>query len=361
MAGWVDADGVRDNGCELFPEAGTIYVSTPANGGADVSGCGAWNSPCGTISGGISRAIAAARTRVRVSSGLFIENVTLVDGISVLGGHSSVSWVRDTSVYATAIRGTDAASSAGGANDRIVVAAVDITTATELSGFSIEGVAARAAGNSIGLYIRDSTNALVVQDNTVSAGAGGNGSDGTPGTPGAGGGAGATGVGPVRQACGGTRTLGGSGGVGTCGGLAVNGGAGGAGPTPSRPRALRRDPARAGPGRPRSAEAAASGATTSRARPPRAGARARSTRTRPRAASRRQGGRAPTVPAAPGRASTPGSTVAGQWRGATGAPGSAATAGGGGGGGGSPGRRGRRRLELLPLPADRRRRRLGRL
>ncbi|MCZ7687046.1 MAG: putative metal-binding motif-containing protein [Sandaracinaceae bacterium] len=139
-SGWVDADGVRDNGCELFPEAGTIYVSTPANGGADTSTCGAWDSPCATIGGGILRAQATSRTRVRVSTGLYRENVTLANGVSVLGGHSHVNWVRNPDVFGTTIRGVDAASPSGGADDRIVVSAVSITTATELSGFTIQGI-----------------------------------------------------------------------------------------------------------------------------------------------------------------------------------------------------------------------------
>ena len=70
LPGWVNADGVAENGCELFPESDTIYVSTPANGGVDSPTCGAWNAPCATIAQARVRS-ASGIARVRVSTGVY--------------------------------------------------------------------------------------------------------------------------------------------------------------------------------------------------------------------------------------------------------------------------------------------------
>ncbi|MBN8616664.1 MAG: putative metal-binding motif-containing protein, partial [Deltaproteobacteria bacterium] len=232
-AGWGDADRIRENGCEFFPEAGTIYVATPANGGVDNATCGAWNAPCATINGGIARAIGASRTRVRVSEGLYVENVAMLNGISVLGGHSAVNWVRNPLIYGTILRGANTAVGAGGANDRIVVSAVNINMATELSGFSIEALPGLQGGNSIGIYVRDSTNALTIQDNIVTAGAGGNGGDGVSGTSGTAGGNGGNGANAVRLGCGSSAIGPGSPGSNFCGGTSAGGGTGGSGTRPA--------------------------------------------------------------------------------------------------------------------------------
>src|SRR5690606_26774450 len=166
---------------------------------------------------------AAGAARVRVSTGLYRENVTLVSGVSVLGGHSHVNWVRNPSVFGTTIRGLDE----GSANDRVVVTAVGITAPTELSGFTITGINAGPGGNSIGVYVRDSDEDLLIQDNDIAAGAGGNGTTGVAGAPGSAGSSGASGVGPARRACGAAATAGAAGGTTTCGGVATNGGRGG--------------------------------------------------------------------------------------------------------------------------------------
>jgi hypothetical protein len=232
VAGAFDADGFRDNGCEFYPEPDTIYVSTPANGGADFSGCGDFATPCATIQNGITQA-GVRRTasggnyvRVRVSTGLFVENVTLANGISVIGGHSHTNWVHNPSVFPSAIRGADVASAAGSASDRITIVAIGINRTTELSGFTIESVTAAASGNSIGVYVRDSTNLLLIQDDEIVAGSGGNGLAGTPGASGSAGTTGATGNGPLHQACTSAATPGVAGGARSCGATAVTGGAG---------------------------------------------------------------------------------------------------------------------------------------
>ena len=337
-AGWVDADGVRDNGCELFPEAGTIYVSTPANGGADAAGCGAWDSPCATIGFGIGRAQATGRTRLRVSSGLYRENVTLANGISVLGGHSHVNWSRNPGVFGTTIRGLDAPVAGGGMNDRIVVTAVGITAATELGGFTITGINAGPGGNSIGIHVRDSTDGLLITDNDVAAGAAGNGPTGPAGAPGTPGAPGSTGFGPARRACGSGNTVAPAGGATVCSGTSTGGGRGGNATNPTTSAGA---PTRSGSGvtgsTARGGPGGVGGYNMTGSSSPFTG------RTCTIHASPIEGG--PGVAGSSGPdggggagASIPVGGVTGtQWRGASGAVGTGGGNGGGGGGGGSPG------------------------
>ncbi|MBU6160986.1 MAG: hypothetical protein KGO50_07670, partial [Myxococcales bacterium] len=234
LAGWVNADGVADNGCEFRPEPETVYVSTFANGGRDVAGCGTYLAPCASVQGGIDLArTTAGKTRVRVSTGLYRENIVLANGISVLGGHSNLNWVRNADVFGTSIRGADVASSIGGAADRIVVTADSITSVTEFSGFIVSGVNGGAGGNSVGVLVRNSNSNLRIQNNEISAGAGGSGTTGTAGTPGQTGVAGGNGGTAKRANDGAAEVAGGTGGARSCDGSAVSGGRGGNGEDPT--------------------------------------------------------------------------------------------------------------------------------
>ncbi len=225
VGGWLDADTVTENGCEFLPEADTIYVATPANGGNDVGSCGAWNTPCATIARALSLAGGAGAVRVRVSTGVYRESIALQNGVSLLGGHNPRNWSRNVGVNVTVITGfTPAPVSA----DRIAVNATGITAPTELSGFTINGENAAPGGNSVGIYVRDSDNDLLIRDNLVFAGAGGTGSTGTAGSNGANGRNGAAGGNRVVAACaGGTVIAGGSGGNRSCDATSIAGGAGG--------------------------------------------------------------------------------------------------------------------------------------
>src|SRR5204863_9647688 len=111
---------------------------------------------------------------------------------------------------------------------RVVVNAVGITMPTELSGFTVNGVNAGAAGNSIAIYVRDSDNDLLITNNDIAPSAGGNGATGMPGTPGGPGAVGGNGIGRLRQACGSAMRAGPAGGATTCSGTSTAGGAGGA-------------------------------------------------------------------------------------------------------------------------------------
>jgi hypothetical protein len=333
-AGWGDADMIRENGCEFSPEPGTIYVSTPANGGMDNATCGTWDRPCATINGGIARAIGSSRTRVRVSEGLYVENIAMQNGISVLGGHSAVNWVRNPLIYSVILRGANTAVGAGSANDRIVVTAIGITSTTELSGFSIEGLPGLAGGNSIGIYVRDSTNALTIQDNIVTAGAGGNGGDGTSGVSGASGGNGSNGFDAVMLGCGSGARAGGAAGTSFCGGSSVGGGPGGNANAPV-PFVL------SGSGSPGAGALPGTGGRAGSHMQGQASGGGSTCLVSPGSSTDAlpggSGFRGNDGSGGAGGASGAGTIASGQWRAPNGTPGASATAGSGGGGGGSPG------------------------
>ena len=197
--GAVDADGLPDNGCELDPDEGAIYVTPPSGGGNDNILCGLYDGPCATVTFGISQAARLGRDRVRVSDGLFRETIALQAGIDVLGGHNRTNWLRDAQSNTSVVDGSIANPQT---EDRVVVSAVGIVTATEFSGFTLTAPNAAPGGNSVGFYIRDSNNLLVVRDNVVQAGAGGGGSNGGRGgngEPGADGNPGGSSV--IRGSC----------------------------------------------------------------------------------------------------------------------------------------------------------------
>jgi len=223
LDGYADANGFRDDGCELMIPETTIFVATADNGGQDDPGCGDWQTPCASISFGIDRAVAEVFTEVRVSSGVYAENLVVVDGISVKGGYSPVDWKRNPEANPTILQAT---STGSGENHRKAVIIRGVRTPTEFSGFTVLGenddrpVAGRAGTNSYGLWIKDCSSALVVQDNVIIAGRGAPGGDGTQGLPGGNGQDGAPG-GDCRNGesytCSGVAAPGGAGGSSTCG------------------------------------------------------------------------------------------------------------------------------------------------
>jgi hypothetical protein len=229
--GWVDADGNPENGCETMLDDLAVYVSTPENGGSDAAGCGAWNLPCASIAKGLSVASASGKVRVRVSEGLFAENLVLVAGISVLGGHNAVNWRREPAANLSMIQGST--PEPGTAKHRKAVTAKGITAETELSGFTIFGEndfyykAGDTGGNSYAVHVQDCGPKLVIRDNVIYAGRGSAGADGANGILGPNGADGSPGN-PCKHAgsfyCSGVTNAGGAGGSSTCGAAGGTGG-----------------------------------------------------------------------------------------------------------------------------------------
>ena len=224
-----DLDLDPSNGCEFAPDPGSIYVSTIANNGANFDNCGTYNSPCATIQFGIQRANNIdGKNTVRVSAGIYRENIILENQINVLGGFNSVNWNRNPSTNVTTISGQNTSE-----QDAITVSAINITGNTVFSGFTIQAANGQnatnslLAGNSTGVYIRGTNENFILEDNTILAGIGGNGMLGNPGSSGQNGENGHSGQDRVViPACTTDRT-GGSGGSTLCGTTNVSGGNGG--------------------------------------------------------------------------------------------------------------------------------------
>ena len=231
--GAYNLNGVLEDGCEFLPDPLAIHVSAPANGGLDDPSCGAFTSPCASIGHGIARAQAGARNKVLVSSGLYAENVTLVPGISLQGGFNAITWERDPAINVTVIRGQDPVPGSPGAVNAIGITGGPGTTV--LDGFTILGRNVLATGaSSYALYVRNSTDALVVSNNILEGGVGGSGAkgaDGTNGSSGVAGTAGAASFGTTVTTCSAIVPAlprpGGLGGSLVCGAVDVGGGAGG--------------------------------------------------------------------------------------------------------------------------------------
>jgi len=177
LPGFLDADGVPNNGCELQIDALAVYVS--AHGGRDTADCGEVSAPCARIEQGLDRAQEQGLRRVRVSDGVYREDVTLRAGIDLLGGHHRTQWIQDPELNITLIEGSNS-----GALDRRAVSALDIQIPTLLEGFVIRGASPLISGNSYGLYIRDCDDSLEIRDCRIFAGDGGRGSDGDSGESG---------------------------------------------------------------------------------------------------------------------------------------------------------------------------------
>jgi hypothetical protein len=229
--GTFNLNGIPDDGCEFVLDTGAIYVSGEDPTASDTSTCGlgpsgtgAGRFPCRTIGYGISRATATGRTRVLVADALYVETVTLANGVSLLGAYRADTWERHVSTTLTTIRGPS------GTGHRQTLVATGITATTVVEGFVIEGASATTPGsNSYAIYVDGGTSSLTIRNNVIYGGNGAPGAPGAPGTDGANGVNGAPGViaGDTGQAtCTITRT-GGAGGSLTCGGVNVSGGAGG--------------------------------------------------------------------------------------------------------------------------------------
>jgi hypothetical protein len=211
--GFVDADGLEDNGCELNPDEEAVYVTRSARGGEDNEACGSYESPCATINFAINKASGdGSKARVRVAEGSYGEAVTLVDGVSVLGGHNATNWTRNVDANVTTITGGQSDGT-----QTVSVTADGISSDTEFSGFTVRAPATRNGENSVGILLTDSTDALAVTNNRVFAGAAGNGENGSRGSNGTPGVNGGDGVGSRnnRDNCGDPRP-GGAGGDRSC-------------------------------------------------------------------------------------------------------------------------------------------------
>jgi hypothetical protein len=220
--GWLDLNGYPWDTCEFQIDQAGVYVVPLENGGVDDGSCGDPLHPCATISYGLARAVSLSRVRVHVMNGYYDESVSLVDGISLLGGYGDF-WVRNVSGTNTIMAGDGT-----GTHTKTLIAD-GVSSSTEVSGFIIRGRNNMSnGGNSYAVWSSDAPG-LVLQNNVIQGGEGGPGQHGGDGGDGASGVNGANGLNVYdtgTQPCFITRQ-GGAGGSFSCSGSNVSGGKGG--------------------------------------------------------------------------------------------------------------------------------------
>ncbi|MBI3183734.1 MAG: hypothetical protein HYZ28_16475 [Myxococcales bacterium] len=237
--GFIDLDGSPTNGCEYTctvqagpdnPDDGyadqncdgidgdisrAVFVSAD---GDDLNP-GTMAAPKRTVGAGIGAA-SSAKPHVYVSEGIYAEQVTLVNSISVFGGYSRANgWKRSASYAVTVQNGAVV-------NSRVIaVGGSNITSATVIDHLTIRALDTVALeASTYGVHC-DACGGLVIRRCTVLGGSAGSGSNGAPGVAGAPGGPGGNGgAGSCDQ-----NIPGGPGGSAGASSCARGGGAGGQG------------------------------------------------------------------------------------------------------------------------------------
>jgi len=194
LADYFNFNGIVADGCEFRLDASAIYVSATdpladiEDGcGRGPSGTGPEHRPCRSIGAGIREAVADGRSNVLVADGLYPERVTLVSGISLLGGYRPDTWERHIATTRATIIGSD------DSHHKHAVIASGIISGTVLEGFVIYGEDnTNVGGNSYAVYVTGSSQQFEIRHNFIYAGGGGpgesaqNGLAGQAGTDGVG-------------------------------------------------------------------------------------------------------------------------------------------------------------------------------
>ncbi len=201
-----------------------------AKGGSDAN-AGTRAAPVLTVQKGIALAKAQKKRDVYVATGVYVESIVLVAGVSVYGGYSADGFsAHDPEVFETAILGVAPTAALPGAVNALGIGGT--AGATRIDGFTIFGADGQGEGaSSYAVYLRDATHGVRVSGCRVIAGDGTVGADGSAGTNGASGKAGKAGVAAkdiATATCSASHhNAGGGGASGTCGGTDVSGGGGG--------------------------------------------------------------------------------------------------------------------------------------
>jgi hypothetical protein len=261
---FANVDGDQTNGCEcpaavgvadepdlypVYPQPGWAYVDRDCDGvdgvvatslfvwAGTTESAGARNGtrqhPYQTIAEAIARwqQSRGSFSAILVAAGSYPENVVLQNGMKLYGGYAPGFAKRDVVLYPSIIEGRE--PNFAGSYRNGTVNAEGITQATVLAGFTVRGydVTYRAAPGAAGkssyaIYVKDSTNALTIQNNLVVGGRGGDGISGVPGVAGANGGSGVVGL-DSRECCDGAGCTSPASGNLNCSGWSQAGGAGG--------------------------------------------------------------------------------------------------------------------------------------
>lgn len=219
-------DGVDQN-CDGIDGTINDAVFVASGSGADTGTCGIITAPCASISAGIARAGATAKSNVYVAGGTYAK-FNVVGGISVKGGYGQ-NWQRGLLATAPTTATVNAAFDAT-VDGPVGIYASGITSATLVSDLTVQGVTAAAGKVSYGVYVNSSSSALTLDTVVINGGTGGAGSNGSNGSGGwsgtaGNGGNGGNGFEPGGLGC--NNTSAGAG--GSAGSGANNGGGGGKG------------------------------------------------------------------------------------------------------------------------------------
>jgi len=180
---WPDANCVGsscDQDCDGLDGTWTRGVFVSASAGSS-GGTGAPDDPVNTITRAIQIAQPGGRDHVYIAAGVYNEQVTMKDGVSIFGGYSNDGqWRRNLAIHETQIT-----SSSGVASIRVIIADGISTHRTVIDGVTVVGgTNANPGGSSYAIWIRNSTDKLELIRVAAIGGNGGNGSSGTNGNPG---------------------------------------------------------------------------------------------------------------------------------------------------------------------------------
>ncbi len=227
-AGAIDhPDGIDQNCDGIDGELGNaIFVS----GTGDDGNPGTREAPLRTIEAGMQTAFSTGKRDVLVAEGLYFGSLIMLEGAKIYGGYSPDYLARDSAVYESKIIGSPFSQLKPGALNALGIGGV--TGATVVDGFFIQAANANTpGGSSYGVYVKDSTDGLVMRRNQFVAGNGGKGAQGQSGASGSAGVPGEAGKAAIATDSPNCATdewlTGGSGGALTCGGAAISGGTGG--------------------------------------------------------------------------------------------------------------------------------------
>jgi len=202
---FMNLNGVAEDGCEYACTAveGEDWPDAVCNGSDCDQDCdgidGSWNrgvfvnvaagprgdgtpeTPLRTITAGIAAAVTLGRDHVYIASGNYVEEVTLVDGVSIFGGYSNDGlWRRDITRNRTHL-----SNGAGLGSIRVVIADGIDSHRTVVDGLDVTaGNNGNTGGSSYGIWIRNSSEVLEIVRVTAVGGNGGGGASGADGSPG---------------------------------------------------------------------------------------------------------------------------------------------------------------------------------
>jgi hypothetical protein len=175
-----------DDNCDGIDGVVSKGVFVSKDGYDDGNNLGTMDFPFLTINSAIKFAAEQKPVKeVYVSTGLYLEQVTVINEISLYGGYDSAAgWKRNIDEFDTVIK-WDKSDNNG--NIRALIAS-EINKTTFVDGFTIEsGSNNMPGGSSYGVHISKSTDALAISDCKIKSGDGGkgeSGKDGETGKPG---------------------------------------------------------------------------------------------------------------------------------------------------------------------------------